>query len=107
MISTHILDTTSGLPATGVNVRLNIRVKTEWKEVAKGKTNSDGRLVFECEKKTGVYQLVFEVESYLKKSHDEFFYPRIPVVFKVESTERKFHVPLLLNPFGYSTYRGS
>ena len=107
MISTHILDTTSGRPAAGVNVRLNIRSKEEWKEITKGETNEDGRLSFECEKKEGVYQLVFEVETYLKKSSQEYFYPRIPVVFQVADTKRKYHVPLLLNPFGYSTYRGS
>jgi 5-hydroxyisourate hydrolase len=107
MISTHVLDTTKGTPAGGINIRLRHRDNHEWKEVARGVTNKDGRLTFEIAPQSGVYQLIFEVDAYLKSQARDHFYPRIPVVFTVEDTGRKYHVPLLLNPFGYSTYRGS
>jgi 5-hydroxyisourate hydrolase len=107
MISTHVLDTNKGSPADGITVRLRRRENQTWKEVGRGVTNKDGRLVFDCEKKSGVYQLIFEVEPYLQNESKDFFFPRVPVVFKIEDTNRKYHVPLLLSPFGYSTYRGS
>jgi 5-hydroxyisourate hydrolase len=107
MISTHILDTSKGMPASGVPIKLSIRAGGHWKEIAAGVTNADGRFSFECEKTAGVYQIIFEVESYLKKISKESFLLNIPVVFNIENTQRKYHVPLLLSPFGYSTYRGS
>jgi 5-hydroxyisourate hydrolase len=107
MISTHILDTSRGTPASGIPVKLRLREGDTWKEIKSGVTNNDGRHAFECEAKPGVYQIIFEVEDYLKNSAKETFWLNIPVVFKVENTARKYHIPLLLNPFGYSTYRGS
>lgn len=107
MISTHILDTSLGKPAVGINVSLQIKKGEAWSPVATGTTNSDGRFVFDCEKKAGTYQLTFEIESYLKKESKDFFFLSAPVIFKIEDTNRKYHVPLLLNPYGYSTYRGT
>lgn len=107
MISTHILDTATGKPAAGVSVKLEMVDGTKKIEIGHSKTNDDGRIVFECEKKAGTYQLTFEIESYLKKNSKDYFFVVAPVIFKVEDTKRKYHVPLLLNPFGYSTYRGS
>jgi len=107
MISTHILDTTKGNPAAGVSVKLQIQEGPSWKQIGTGVTNADGRFVFDCEKTPGTYQIVFEVEDYLKKENKDSFFTNIPVIFKIENTGRKYHVPLLLNPFGYSTYRGS
>ena len=110
MISTHILDTSLGVPAVGVPVRLQIKLGIQWKDLSQGVTNEDGRFVFDfgdCEKTTGTYQIIFEIENYLKKQTKEFFFLSAPVIFKVENTDRKYHVPLLLNPFGYSTYRGT
>ena len=107
MISTHILDTSLGSPAEGLPVMLEFEKNGEFVPVGSGATNSDGRLVFDCEKITGTYRLRFEVKSYLEKMSDAPFYSEIPVVFRVLTIDRKYHVPLLLNPFGYSTYRGS
>lgn len=107
MISTHILDTSLGSPAEGVSVRLQKREGTDWKDLAKGATNTDGRFVFDCDKVAGTYQIVFDIEDYFKKSGRESFFMNTPVIFKISDTNRKYHVPLLLNPFGYSTYRGS
>lgn len=105
MISTHVLDTSKGHPAAGIAVRLEKRSGDRWNEVSKGLTNADGRHAFECEKLAGVYRIVFEIEPYF--AGQESFFPVANVVFKIEDTGRKYHVPLLLNPFAYSTYRGS
>ncbi len=107
MISTHVLDTSNGQPAKDVTVKLELFSGDKPKQIASAKTNDDGRIVFDCEKQPGVYQLTFEIEEYLKKNSKEFFFLVAPVRFKIQDTKRKYHVPLLLNPFGYSTYRGS
>lgn len=105
MISTHILDTTKGSAAMGVTVTLEQKNNENWKEIGTDKTNSDGRIVFNCPKEQGIYRLTFKVEEYYKS--EEHFFLNTPVVFQVKNTERKYHVPLLLNPYGYSTYRGT
>lgn len=105
MISTHILDTTKGSAAMGVTVTLEQKNNENWREIGTDKTNSDGRIVFNCPKKHGIYRLTFNVEEYYKS--EEHFFLNTPVVFQVKNTERKYHVPLLLNPYGYSTYRGT
>jgi len=111
-ISTHILDTSSGSPAGGVAVRLEIKSSSAgspdaWKDLGAGITNPDGRHVFDPDAQKGVYRLTFSIEDYFKRAGKEYFFMNTPVVFKIEDTQRKYHVPLLLNPFGYSTYRGS
>ncbi len=107
MITTHILDTCKGKPAEGVTVRLQRQDGTQWKEISTATTNADGRCTFECDQITGTYQLAFEVEPYLKVNSSDYFLQTVPVIFLIKDTTRKYHVPLLLNPFGYSTYRGS
>lgn len=105
MISTHILDTTKGSAATGVTVLLEQKDNENWKEIGTDKTNTDGRIVFNCPKELGIYRLTFKVEEYYKS--EEHFFMNTPVVFEIKNTDRKYHVPLLLNPYGYSTYRGT
>lgn len=105
MISTHILDTSKGMPAADVKVTLEQKSGSGWKEIGTDKTNADGRIVFNCPKEAGDYKLTFFIEDYFK-SEDHFFL-NSPIIFRVKNTERKYHVPLLLNPFGLSTYRGS
>lgn len=107
MISTHILDTTKGTPAAGVTVVLEKKSEDVWKSIGSDQTNADGRIVFDCPKETGIYRLTFQIEDYFKGLKQESFFMNTPVVFHIQSTERKYHVPLLLNPYGYSTYRGS
>jgi 5-hydroxyisourate hydrolase len=108
MISTHILDTQVGNPASNVSVSLSIKSEAgTWSEIQTSKTNDDGRIVFDCESKPGVYQLNFIVEEYFERTGNEYFFTEAPVIFKVTNTDRKYHVPLLLNSFGYATYRGS
>ena len=110
-ITTHILDTTLGKPAAGVPVRLEKPVSGyQWDIIASGITDQDGRLQDllpnERPLETGTYRLVFEIEDYFVDSGRRCFYPFIPIVFDIEDGEH-YHIPLLLNPFGYATYRGS
>lgn len=107
MISTHILDTSLGNPAKDVSVRLEKRVDGDWQTMFTDLTNADGRIAFDCPYEAGVYRLLFSVEDYFKKQGKESFFLITPVVFQITDTKRKYHVPLLLNPYGYSTYRGS
>ena len=107
MISTHILNTSTGNPASDVEVKLERQGKTTWEEVETSKTNTDGRISFECDAIAGTYRLLFDIESYFKQTNTEHFFIETPVAFRIKDTNRKYHVPLLLNPFGYSSYRGS
>ena len=102
MISTHILDTAIGQPAPGVTVELEKEQNGNWQAIAKEKTNSDGRISFACPAAAGTYRLQFHTGPYTKT-----FFPVVPVIFEITDTARKYHIPLLLSPFGYSTYRGS
>ena len=110
-ITTHVLDTALGRPAKGVKALLDFRTEDGWQELAKGVTNDDGRianLLGDGEKlKAGIYRLSFETKSYFDGTMREGFYPYIAIVFEVEDAAQHYHVPLLLSPYGYSTYRGS
>lgn len=107
MISTHILDTSLGHPAAGVPVELARKSGSEWQTVATDKTNADGRIAFSAAFEKGSYRLLFQTEDYLRKNGGQIFFPAVQVEFVITDTARKYHVPLLLNPYGYSTYRGS
>jgi len=105
-ITTHVLDTTKGVPAKGLAVLLELRDKDRWFLLGQGVTDADGRVMTllppEHELRIGTYRLTFAVGAW-----QEGFYPEVAVTFSVKDPERTYHVPLLLNPFGYSTYRGS
>ncbi len=105
MISTHILDTSLGSPAAGVAVTLDKLRGEAWEKVGNGVTNTDGRHAFDCPFEAGDYRLTFLIEDYFKGR--ESFFLNTPILFRVKDTGRKYHVPLLLNPYGLSTYRGS
>lgn len=108
MISTHVLDTSKGTPASGLAVTLHKLTEGDaWEVIGGTATNSDGRISFDCERLSGTYRLTFEIEAYFKSEMKDHFFICAPVIFKIEDTTRKYHVPLLLNPFGYSTYRGT
>jgi 5-hydroxyisourate hydrolase len=112
VITTHILDTATGRPASGVDVVLEEqRGADEWTAVGRGLTDADGRLrtlMPEGEPlEPGTYRLIFHTRAYFQRSDTVTFYPHVVVVFDVAGGESHYHVPLLLSPFGYSTYRGS
>lgn len=111
-ITTHILDVSTGFPARGVRVMLWRQLENStWKVIGKGVTDADGRLrdllAPETTLEEGNYRLTFETETYFKEHQIEGFYPQVTVAFTVRDTAQHYHVPLLLSPFGYSTYRGS
>lgn len=108
-ITTHILDTALGRPATGVTVILAKTSGGGWVTIGRGVTDADGRcrtLLKEGALKRGTYRLTFGTAAYFKKTRQAAFYPSVSVVFQARDA-RHHHVPLLLAPWGYSTYRGS
>ncbi|WP_062264235.1 hydroxyisourate hydrolase [Endozoicomonas arenosclerae] len=109
-ISTHILDTARGQPAENVPVTLYKQSEGGWIEVGQGTTNNDGRITGlatdEVNLPEGVYKLDFAILDYFKQLEQKCFYPEVSVIFEV-CDDRHHHVPLLISPFGYSTYRGS
>ena len=107
MISTHILDTSLGSPGASITVSLELEGTKGWNKIAEDKTNSDGRISFNCPAQGGVYRITFFTEDYFKGLKQESFFQNPSVVFKISNTSRKYHIPLLLNPYSYSTYRGS
>lgn len=107
MISTHILDTNIGQPASGIDVSLEIKIGSQWEILEQAKTNADGRIGFTGASEPGQYRLRFNVAEYFHALGQATFYSEIPVEFHLIDTSRKYHVPLLLTAFGYSTYRGS
>lgn len=110
-ITTHILDTSRGRPAAGVAVVLYKRTNNgEFAEIGAGTTNDDGRVADLLSPGTlvsGTYRLRFDVGGYHAQQGVEGFYPEVVITFQVRDGDEHYHVPLLLNPFGYSTYRGS
>lgn len=109
-ITTHILDTSKGKPAEGITTILYAGGNDEWTEISRSSTNQDGRstdLVKDDAKlQTGIYKLRFESKDYFDRDRTPTFYPYVEIVFEIQSGQH-YHVPLLISPFGYSTYRGS
>lgn len=110
-ITTHILDTSRGQPAGGVNVVLELQSAQGWQVLGRGVTDGDGRLKEllppDFKFAPGTYRLTFHTGDYFEAQHVESFYKEVTISFIVRDISGHYHVPLLLSPFGYSTYRGS
>ena len=106
-LSTHVLDTTRGRPAAGVPVRLDRYVGDTWKPLAEELTDDEGRLGDLPAREAGTYRLRFGTGPYFAALGVETFYPEVSVVFVVTGADGHYHVPLLVSPYGYTTYRGS
>jgi len=110
-ITTHILDLARGRPAAGVAVTLDYRSVLGWQVLGQSITDADGRikslLPAEFGLEVGAYRLTFRTLDYFAATGVESFYPEITILFLVADAAAHYHVPLLLSPFGYSTYRGS
>jgi len=114
-ITTHVLDTSSGRPAAQIRVALEYHRAQEqqWMTLGHGVTDRQGRqgtLLTEQQLqqlRTGRYRLIFEIHDYFLAQKIESFYPQACIDFFVKDTNEHYHIPLLLNPFGYTTYRGS
>lgn len=108
-ITTHVLDTSAGAPAAGVPVSLEARRGDGWATVGTGTTDGDGRVAdfLPDGAAEGTYRIRFDTAAYFAAHGVRGFYPEVTVVFEVTDAGEHHHVPLLLSPFGYSTYRGS
>lgn len=110
-LSVHILELQSGQPATGVAVTLEQRDGAQWRTLGNGVTDAQGRVraLYPTGKTltAGAYRIVFKTGEHYAKLRQPTFFDQIPVEFKVENTTQHYHIPLLLSPFGYSTYRGN
>jgi 5-hydroxyisourate hydrolase len=108
-ITTHVLDTSRGRPADRVGVVLARKDGDAWTEVGRGTTDSDGRCkdLAPTPFVAGVYRLTFETGAYFASNGVAAFHPRIAVEFGVSDPGQHHHVPVLVSPFGYTTYRGS
>ena len=100
-ITTHVLDTAKGKPASGIAITLEVQRGDKWQEIGRGVTDADGRL------RTLTENIAIERATYRLTFKTSGFFPEVAVTFRVEDPAQHYHVPLLLSPFGYSTYRGS
>lgn len=112
-LSTHILDTTTGLPASNVQVTLYAKQQDDWQQLSEGNSDESGRIkAFNLAQgkqalEAGHYQLVFATADYFAKDKREYFYPKVSIEFVLDGSQAHCHVPLLISSYGYSTYRGS
>jgi 5-hydroxyisourate hydrolase len=109
-ITTHVLDTARGKPAAGVPIKLEIEEGGAFVEIGRGETDADGRLktlLGARALEAATYRITFDTRVYFETIKVEGFYPEAAIVFQVRDTTQHYHVPLLLQPFGYGTYRGS
>jgi 5-hydroxyisourate hydrolase len=111
-ITTHVLDVSKGRPAAGVTVLLEVlRADRGWVKLEERTTDADGRVrdfvAPGSALDAGRYRLTFDTGTYFASQKVATFYPMVPVVFEITDAKQGYHVPLLLSPFGYSTYRGS
>lgn len=109
-LTTHVLDTSTGTPARGLAIRLSRWHGSDLVELASGATNTDGRLpdlLPEGGLQAARYRLVFATSAYFAATGRPCFYPEVTIDFEVTAPHEHHHVPLLVSPFGFSTYRGS
>jgi 5-hydroxyisourate hydrolase len=110
MITTHVLDIARGEPAEGITVILELRQAGEWAPIGRGTTDQKGRVntLTEGSISPGTYRLTFDIGSFHRNQGlTVAFFPEVRITFNVGDPDEHFHIPLLLSPFGYSTYRGA
>lgn len=106
-LSSHVLDTTQGTPARGMELRIERHENGAYVEVFCGTTNGDGRVAnLPKDLQAGRFRATFDTEAYCSQSGTECFYPRVVIEFFTKAGQH-YHIPLLVSPFGYTTYRGS
>lgn len=110
-ITTHVLDIAQGVPAVGMTVILEIRQSNDWSPVGRGTTDAKGRVATLTEERhvaPGTYRLTFDLGAYHKDQGVSVpFFPEARITFNVRDPEEHYHVPIVISPFGYSTYRGT
>jgi 5-hydroxyisourate hydrolase len=110
MITTHVLDTATGRPAAGMTVILELRQASEWTPIGRGETNASGwvnTLLDDRAMAPGTYRLIFDTGAFHRDQGISVpFFAEVTITFAIRDTALNYHVPLLLSPYGYSTYRG-
>lgn len=110
-LSVHVLNLENGLPSPGVNVTLEEQKNGQWVQISRAKTNEQGRITGlfpEDQKfKNTTYKVTFKTGEWFKKNQQNTFFPEVPVIFQTDGSVNHYHIPLLLSPYGYSTYRGN
>jgi 5-hydroxyisourate hydrolase len=112
-ITTHVLNTSTGKPASQLAIRLEQKNAAGWQTIGQGETNTDGRiadlLADDYVVNAGDYRMCFDTKPYFDRQEECYFYPFVEIVFSITDSELDdhFHIPLLLSPYGYTTYRGS
>ena len=109
-ISSHVLDTSEGKPAAGISIKIYSLEDESWIFIYESGTNENGRTenidLIGKQNNSGIYKIIFETGQYFKSKNKNCFYPHVEIIFETMGDEH-YHIPLLLSPFGYTTYRGS
>lgn len=110
-LSVHVLNLENGLPSPDVHVVLEQQQNGQWVKLSEAKTNQQGRItaLFPEQKKfeNSVYKVTFKTGDWFKTQKQTSFFPEVPVIFSTDGSVEHYHIPLLLSPYGYSTYRGN
>jgi 5-hydroxyisourate hydrolase len=110
-LSVHVLNLQDGLPSPGVKVTLERKVDGKWAPLNTGVTDEQGRIpaLYPADKalEKGTYRVTFETGDWFGSHHMKSFFPEVPVIFEADGTVPHYHIPLLLSPYGFSTYRGN
>jgi 5-hydroxyisourate hydrolase len=106
-LSTHVLDAMTGAPAAGLAVRFESQVDGSWQPAGEASTDADGRVRELGNPGAGLHRVTFDTGDYFARTGVRGFYPEVTITFEVVDPAAHYHVPLLLSPFAYSTYRGS
>lgn len=110
-LSVHVLNLETGLPSADVAVILEAQQGDKWVKLNEAKTNTQGRITELYPKDTnlqkGVYKVTFKTGDWFKAQNQRSFFPEVPVIFVIDASLDHYHIPLLLSPYGYSTYRGN
>jgi 5-hydroxyisourate hydrolase len=110
-LAIHALNTTTGKPAIGLDVTLERKLGNDWEVLGRGRTDDQGLRedLYPRAKpfQAGIYRLIYDTGAYFKGQGVKTFFPWVEVAFEIEKIDEHYHIPILLNPYGYSTYRGS
>jgi len=110
-LSVHVLNLDNGLPSANVKVVLETQQNNQWVEINSGTTNEQGRITELYPKDTalqkGIYKVTFKTGDWFRQKNQRSFFPEVPVVFVIDGSLEHYHIPLLISPYGYSTYRGN
>jgi 5-hydroxyisourate hydrolase len=110
-LSVHVLNLQDGLPSAGVNVTLEKQVDGKWTQISKGVTNEQGRITAlyptDTTLEKGNYRVTFQTGEWFRQHNTPTFFPEIPVIFNADGSVPHYHIPLLVSPYGFSSYRGN